>query len=123
MRVLIADDERPARRFLVGVLRLVPDVEVIGEACSGAEALQMIATLAPDVVLLDWQMPELTGWEVAQRLTTAPAPAVIFVTAFSEHAHRAAEQSIDYLLKPVDIMSLSAALARVRRTVRNQRRV
>lgn len=113
LRVLIVDDEEPARRLLDELLAGEDDVEVIGECRNGFEAVQSIQTLAPDLVLLDVQMPKLDGFEVLE-LLDAP-PMVVFVTAYDEYAVRAFEvHAVDYLLKPVSGERLHGALERVR---------
>jgi two-component system LytT family response regulator len=113
LRVVIVDDEEPARRLLAELLAGEEGVEVAGECRNGFEAVQAIQTLAPDLVLLDVQMPKLDGFEVLE-LLEAP-PAVVFVTAYDEYAVRAFEvHAVDYLLKPVSGERLHAALARVR---------
>jgi DNA-binding LytR/AlgR family response regulator len=112
MRVLVVDDELPARRRLIRMLARVAGVEVVGEAGDGAEARRQIAALRPDVVLLDIQMPEIDGIELAE--AGADLPAIIFVTAHSQYAVRAFEVAAsDYLLKPVQQVRLEQALARV----------
>jgi two-component system, LytTR family, response regulator len=116
LRTVIVDDEEPARELLRALLAAWPDVEVVGEAGDGAEALAMIARLAPDLAFLDVQMPEMSGIDVAQALSRREAPpAVVFVTAYDQYAVKAFEVSaLDYLLKPFDADRLAAALARVR---------
>jgi len=113
LRVMIVDDEEPARRLLAELLAGEEGVEVAGECRNGFEAVQAIQTLAPDLVLLDVQMPKLDGFEVLELLETPPA--VVFVTAYDEYAVRAFEvHAVDYLLKPVSGERLHAALTRVR---------
>lgn len=113
LRVVIADDERPARGFLAGLLRSFDDVELVGEAASGAEALRMIEETKPDLVLLDLQMPELDGLHVVRLLRGRRPPLVAFVTAYDEYAVRAFEvNAVDYLLKPVSTARLREALNR-----------
>ncbi|HEY8073367.1 MAG TPA: LytTR family DNA-binding domain-containing protein [Labilithrix sp.] len=113
MKALLVDDEPPARERLKRLLRDHADVVVAGEAGDGAAALAEIATLAPDVVFLDVQMPELDGLRVAEALDEGPA--VIFATAYEEHAVRAFElAAVDYLLKPITKERLATALDRVR---------
>jgi two-component system LytT family response regulator len=115
LRVLVADDERPARQFLVGLLEEHPDVEVVGQAATGEECLAMIQTARPDLALLDLQMPELGGLDVVRRVPAAHLPLVAFVTAFEEFAIEAFElNAIDYLLKPVEADRLQATLDRAR---------
>jgi two-component system, LytTR family, response regulator len=114
MRVLIVDDERPARDRMRQLLGAHPDVEIAGEAEDGEQAIERILELGPDVVFLDIQMPGCSGLDVAASLP-APAPAVIFCTAFDQHAVDAFElRAVDYLLKPVNRARLDEALARVR---------
>lgn len=102
LRVLIADDERPARSFLSALLRGYEDVEIVGEAGNGTECVQLIEQLAPDLALLDLQMPELDGLGVVRLLRRDRMPLVAFITAYDEYAVRAFElNAVDYLLKPV----------------------
>jgi len=121
LRILIADDERPARSYLRDMLRSFADAEVVGEAENGTEAVEMIQALRPDLALLDLQMPELTGFEVVRHLDAADIPLIAFVTAFDQYAVQAFElNAIDYLLKPVEAgrleMTLERAAERLRRT-------
>jgi two-component system LytT family response regulator len=114
MRVLIVDDERPARDKLRRMLAQDADMAAIAEARDGVEALQQIAEFKPDAVFLDIQMPEISGIELAASLP-APAPLIVFVTAFDQYAIRAFDaNAIDYLLKPYDQMRLQRALLRLR---------
>jgi len=115
LRVVIADDERPARSFLGAMLRGVPDVDVVGEAENGAEAIRVIERQKPDVALLDVQMPEVDGLSVVRLLRRRFVPLVIFVTAYDEHAVKAFEMNaVDYLTKPVSEPRLREALRRAR---------
>jgi len=84
LRVIVVDDERPARSFLVALLRSFPDVTIVGEAGSGKEAVTMIEKERPDLVLLDWQMPELDGVGVVRTLRKDAMPLIAFVTAYDE---------------------------------------
>ncbi len=103
LRVVIADDERPARSFLKALLQEFADVEIVGEAENGAEVLEMIKQNKPDLALLDLQMPEITGLEVVKLLRKSQMPLVAFVTAYDEFAVQAFEvNAVDYLLKPVE---------------------
>jgi two-component system LytT family response regulator len=113
LRVVVADDERPARAFLTSLLRSFDDVVVVGEAMSGKEAVAVIEKQRPDLALLDWQMPELDGIGVVKSLKKADLPLVAFVTAYDEYAVRAFEvNAVDYLLKPVEKARLREALNR-----------
>jgi len=113
LRVIVADDERPARSFLVALLRSFEDVAVIGEATSGKEAVVMIEKEKPDLAFLDWQMPELDGMGVVRQLRKQSLPLIAFVTAYDEYAVRAFEvNAVDYLLKPVDKARLRDTLNR-----------
>lgn len=113
MTVLIVDDERLARLELRRMLAGHPEVEVVGEACNGEEALDLILKLAPDLVLLDIQMPGMTGFDLLERLEEVPQ--VIFATAHDTFAIQAFEvNALDYLLKPIAPTRLAAALAKVR---------
>lgn len=115
LRVLIVDDEEPARRLLAELLAAETDVAVVGECRNGFEAVQSIQALAPDLVLLDVQMPKLDGFEVLELLDSHANPMVVFVTAYDEYAVRAFEvHAVDYLLKPVSAERLHASLGRVR---------
>lgn len=114
LRTLIVDDEPLARQVLREELEEIPAVSVIGEAENGERALDLIQELAPDLVLLDIQMPAVDGFEVVRRLR-GPLPSIVFVTAFSEHALRAFEVgAADYLLKPVHPDRLRQAVERGR---------
>jgi two-component system LytT family response regulator len=115
LRVVIADDERPARAFLAALVRQCPDTELVGEASDGAAAVRMIEAERPDLALLDLQMPELDGLGVVRLLKRQAIPLVAFVTAHDEFAVRAFElNAIDYLLKPVDRQRLRQTLERAR---------
>lgn len=117
MRALLVDDESSARRRLTRLLTLYSDVQIVGEAQDGLEALSMIETLGPDLIFLDIQMPELDGLGVVRAIPSgAPRPLIIFVTSFDQHALAAFEaNAIAYLLKPVEPARLEAAIKRVRR--------
>ena len=113
LRVVIADDERPARAFLATLLRSFDDVVIVGEAGSGKEAVAIIEREGPDLALLDLQMPELDGMGVVRMLKKRHLPLIGFVTAFDEYAVRAFElNAVDYLLKPVDRRRLREMLTR-----------
>lgn len=115
IRVVVADDERPARAFLLSLLRTVPDVTVVGEAANGAEAIQLVESERPDVALLDLQMPEIDGITVVRLLRKRYLPLVVFVTAYDEYAVKAFElNAVDYLTKPVSEARLRETMRRVR---------
>jgi len=115
VRALIVDDERLARRGVILRLRKNRDVEVVGECADGESAVQRILELSPDVVFLDVQMPGMDGFEVLRALPSGNLPAVIFLTAYEQHAIRAFEvHALDYLLKPVDDERFAAAIERMR---------
>jgi two-component system LytT family response regulator len=113
LRVLVADDERPARSFLVSLLQHYEDVEVVGEAGDGAEAVELIERVMPDLALLDLQMPEVDGLGVVRLVRRDRLPLVAFVTAYDEYAVRAFEMNaVDYLLKPVEAPRLRQTINR-----------
>jgi len=122
LRVLIVDDEPPARERLRSMLAEAGGFDVAGEAGNGVEALELVDRLAPDILLLDVRMPGIDGLEVARQLATQPEPpAVIFTTAFDEYALQAFEsEAIAYLLKPIRAEKLRAALAKAGRLTRPQ---
>jgi two-component system LytT family response regulator len=116
LRVLLADDEEPARRKLRHLLGREPDVEIVGEAADGVEAVAAIRATAPDLVFLDIQMPRLDGFGVVAEVGAPAMPPVVFVTAYDEHALRAFEvEALDYLLKPFAASRLARLLDRARR--------
>jgi DNA-binding LytR/AlgR family response regulator len=122
--VLIVDDEPIARKVLRQDLICLAGVEVVGEADSGGTALAQISSLAPDLVFLDIQMPEMGGFELINHLSGAQMPVIIMVTAFDQHAIRAFEAgAIDYLLKPVGQARLQQAVERAARLHRNPQAV
>jgi two-component system LytT family response regulator len=115
MRVLIVDDEPLARRRLVQLLAACPGVEIAGQAEGGREALKLVELLRPDVLLLDIEMPGVDGFAVLKALPQAPAPAIIFVTAFQDHAVKAFElRATDFVVKPVSGDRLAGALDQAR---------
>ncbi len=111
LRVLIVDDERPARAFLRAMLTPFEDVEIVGEAIDGADAITQIERLAPELVLLDLHMPEIDGLATVRLLRKDCSSLIAFVTAYDQHAVEAFQlNAVDYLLKPVEP-------ARLRQTV------
>ncbi len=116
MRVLIVDDEPLARARLAALLGECEGVEIVGSVSDGEAALGSLGELQPDVLLLDINMPGLSGTAVAQRLAGRPRPQVIFCTAYEAHALKAFELgAVDYLLKPVRLERLRDALQRAQR--------
>lgn len=115
LRVVIADDERPARSFLAALLREMEDVTIVGEAADGAAAVTLIEAVRPDLALLDLQMPEVDGLGAVRLLSPEALPLVAFVTAYDEYAVRAFEvNALDYLLKPVARARLRETISRAR---------
>jgi two-component system LytT family response regulator len=113
MKALIIDDERLARLELRRLLAEHPEIEIVGEAATGEEALALIPRLAPDLLFLDIQMPGMTGFDLLEHVEDLPQ--VIFTTAYDEYAIKAFEvNALDYLLKPIPPARLAGALAKVR---------
>ena len=122
IRVLVVDDEPPARQRLIEILRLNSDVTSVFEAENGNAALELIDKEAPDLVFIDIQMPERTGMEVVDRLDATRMPLVVFVTAYDQHAIKAFEaNALDYLLKPFSDERFEAAIARAKDRLRQKR--
>jgi len=119
MRALVVDDEQLARDRLVGFLRKLPDVDVVGEAGNGVDAVRLVGELAPDVLFLDMQMPGMDGLGVLESLKQRPH--VVFATAYDEYAIKAFEvHAADYLLKPIRRARLEEAVRRVRERMEKQ---
>jgi two-component system LytT family response regulator len=113
MKALIIDDERMARQELRRLLGAHPAIEVAGEASTGAEALELIGRLAPEVLFLDIRMPGMSGFDLLEHLDDVPQ--VIFTTAYDQYALQAFDVSaLDYLVKPVAPARLAAAVAKLR---------
>jgi two-component system, LytTR family, response regulator len=113
LRIVIADDERPARSFLRALIETFEDTEIVGEAENGAEAVEVIEREKPDLAFLDLQMPEATGLDAVRLIKKKFMPLVAFVTAYDEYAVKAFEiGAVDYLLKPVDRSRLRETLNR-----------
>ena len=124
LKTVLVDDEQLARDELSYLLSQIGDVEIVGQAGNGVEALETIDRVRPDVVFLDIQMPGLTGFEVARRLLDGPTAHIIFVTAYDQHAIEAFEvNAVDYLLKPVDAGRLRGALQRAEQRISTERRM
>lgn len=115
IRTLVIDDEPAARRGVAMLLERDPDILVIGEAASGKEAVRKILEEKPDLVFLDVQMPELNGFKVLEAIGGQHVPAVIFVTAYDQHALQAFDvNAVDYLLKPFEDDRFWAAVRRAK---------
>jgi two-component system response regulator LytT len=123
LRTVVVDDEQLARDELCFLLGQLEGVEVAAQAGNGIEALRVIEEHMPDLVMLDVQMPGLTGFEVARRLVRAGVEAqLVFVTAYDQHAIEAFEvNAVDYLLKPVEAQRLAMAVDRVRKRIQTDR--
>src|SRR5688572_6036609 len=123
LRTVVVDDEQLARDELCFLLSKIDDVEVVAQAANGVEALDVIEEHGPDLVLLDVQMPGLTGFEVARRLLKGGFEShLVFVTAYDQHAIEAFDvNAVDYILKPVESERLETAIERVRKRVQPER--
>ncbi|MCA9727212.1 MAG: response regulator [Candidatus Eisenbacteria bacterium] len=123
IRTLLVDDELPGREGLRLRLAHEPDIEIVGEAADGSEAVALTRSFEPDLLFLDIQMPGTDGFQVLDAIAGEHLPMVIFVTAHDEHAVRAFEVgAVDYLLKPVGMDRLRQALERVRHATARDRR-
>ncbi|MEO8199648.1 MAG: LytTR family DNA-binding domain-containing protein [Gemmatimonadota bacterium] len=119
LRVLVVDDEPLARSGVAALARRDEEIDIIGECGNGLSAVDAIRRLAPDLVLLDVQMPEMNGFEVLEMIGPEKMPAVIFITAYDQFAVKAFEvNAVDYLLKPFDDERFQAAMNRAKRTFR-----
>jgi two-component system, LytTR family, response regulator len=115
-RVLIVEDEEPARRYLRELLEDEPQIEIVRECSNGAEGLEQIGAFSPDIVFIDIQMPGLDGFGMIDRLGGERAPLFIFVTGYSEYAVKAFEiEAVDYVCKPFDKERLSVSIERALR--------
>lgn len=122
LKTLIVDDESLARRGLVHRLRDITDIEIVGEAKNGREALNLIREKNPDLVFLDIQMPGLSGFQVVQQLDIETMPVILFLTAYDEYAVQAFEvNALDYILKPIDEERLHQVLEKVRANLSQKR--
>lgn len=121
VRVLVVDDEPLARETLRLLMRRDEAIDVVGECRSGLEAVEAIARLAPDLVFLDVQMPELDGFQTLARLPAGRRPIIVFVTAYDRYALKAFDaHALDYLVKPFTDQRFYAALARAKEHVRQR---
>ena len=122
LKTLIVDDESLARRGLVHRLRHIADIEIVGEARNGREALDLISEKKPDLVFLDIQMPGISGFDVVQQLDIETMPVILFLTAYDEYAVHAFEvNALDYILKPIDEERLNQVLDKVRDNLSQKR--
>ena len=113
LRVLIVDDEPLGLERVRSIIRTDGRLQIVGECASGAEAVQAVQTLSPDILLLDIQMPGMDGFEVIAQIDSPDMPVVIFVTAYDTYAIRAFDvNAVDYVLKPVDPARLATAIDR-----------
>jgi YesN/AraC family two-component response regulator len=116
LRIVVVDDERPARELLLTLLHQFDDVVIVGVEASGEDALATILETRPDVVFLDIQMPDLDGFCVVHLLEESPTPLVVFVSASADYMELAREVGVfDYLLKPIDGRHVQRTLTGVRR--------
>ncbi|HEY8558894.1 MAG TPA: response regulator [Pyrinomonadaceae bacterium] len=123
IRALIVDDEPLARRGVRRLLESAPDVEIVGEAANGQEAVAFVEERRPDLVFLDIQMPLADGFSAIEKIGLKNMPEIVFVTAFDEHAIRAFEiNALDYLLKPIAPERFQKCLERARRRIKNSER-
>lgn len=122
LRVLVVDDEPLAREKIRGMVADDLDVRIVGECANGAEAIEAIQELQPDLLLLDVQMPEVGGFAVLDALKDQKLPPVIFITAYDHYAVRAFEvHALDYLLKPFDRERFLNAVERAKQKIRRER--
>ena len=120
IRAIVADDEPLARRGIRQLLEPHPDITIVAETRNGQETVRALRQLAPDLLFLDVQMPELDGFGVLQAIGAKAMPAVIFVTAYDEFAVRAFEaHALDYLVKPLEIARFAEALDHMRERLRS----
>lgn len=118
IRAVLVDDEPPARRKLRHLLKAEPDIIIVGESGSGAEAVETLNKLKPDLAFIDVQLPDCTGFDVIESLDTRDRTHIIFVTAHDDFALKAFEvQALDYLLKPVEPGRFAEAVSRARRAL------
>jgi two-component system LytT family response regulator len=122
LSVVVVDDEPLGRRGIISRLAKRDDAEVVAECANGREAVDAIRRHSPDLVFLDVQMPGIDGFGVIRELAPAEIPAVIFVTAYDQHAVRAFDvHALDYLLKPIDDERFREAVDRARASIERDR--
>src|SRR5258707_4828836 len=121
LTVIVADDEKIARRRLVRLIEETGDAEIVAACAGGREAVEQTIALQPRLLFLDVQMPDLDGFEVLRELAGRASPATVFVTAFDQYAVRAFEvHAVDYLLKPFDTARFREAFARAKERVQGR---
>ncbi|MEP5765170.1 MAG: response regulator transcription factor [Halieaceae bacterium] len=121
LRTVIVDDEPLARRLMRSLLEAMPDIDLVGECKNGREAIELTLDLAPDLLILDIQMPGISGFDVVKELQSDLMPMVIFCTAFQRYAVDAFDlHAVDYVLKPIDGRRLERALARAQQRMRDR---
>ncbi|MBC8590031.1 LytR/AlgR family response regulator transcription factor [Wansuia hejianensis] len=123
IRALVVDDEVPAREELIYILKSFKEIEVVGEASYGKEALELEKQLNPDLIFLDIDMPGLNGIEVAQELVKSDSrPFIVFVTAYEAYAIKAFEvNAIDYILKPISEERLEKSIKKILNSINRER--
>ena len=116
IRTVVVDDEKPARVRLLELLQRQPDIDVVGTAADGHEALALLHRASPHLLFLDVQMPQLDGFDVLRQLTPEESPVTIMVTAYDKYAMQAFDaHAVDYLLKPFSDERFGEAIARARK--------
>lgn len=117
LNVLIVDDEKPARDEMTFLLQKVPEITIVDRASSGEQAISMIKKLKPDLIFLDVEMPEINGFQVAERIQEmGPSPGIIFITAYDKYALQAFEiRAVDYILKPIELDRLQRSIEKFRK--------
>jgi two-component system LytT family response regulator len=121
IRVVIVDDEQPARNRILELLEKQPDIEVAGAAGDGREGIELIRSMTPNLLFLDIHMPDMSGFDLLRDVASEQTPLTIFVTGYDRYAIMAFEaQALDYLLKPFSDERFEAALQRARNHIRNQ---
>jgi two-component system LytT family response regulator len=122
IRAIIVDDEPIGRANVATLLRADPEIEVIAECCSGAEAIEAVRNAKPELLFLDIQMPECDGFDVLEMLGRDAPPAIVFVTAYDRYAVKAFEaEALDYLLKPFSDLRFARTLARAKAAVQQRK--
>jgi two-component system, LytTR family, response regulator len=124
IRTLLVDDQSSGLAVLRDMLHFEPDIEIVGTAASGGEAVEIINRLAPDLVFLDVQMPELDGFEVVAQIKLPRMPIIIFVTGHDDYALKAFEaHALDFLVKPCQLARLRSAVQRARQQLQSHQTI